>query len=114
MGPLLISLFLFCSVRATEFGAHNPIVYGNNTCYMAQAYYPKKSLEDILPPHMSIPNEETMNFFYPGAKPVDGMTPFLMSFCYGENIHDKFTKINVPNQNELMFVFPVIYNNGQG
>ena len=35
----------------------------------------------------------------------------MLSFCHGSKIHDVFTKIDVPQQEELMFVFPVMYNN---
>ena len=40
---------------------------------------------------------------------IDGMHPFMLSFCHGADIHDVFTGIDVPEQEELMFVFPVYY-----
>jgi len=47
---------------------------------------------------------------YPDTKVVEGQHPFMLSFCHGKNIHDVMTKIDVPQQEELMFVFPVMYN----
>ena len=41
---------------------------------------------------------------------IEGQHPFMLSFCHGADIHDVFTGINVPEQEELMFVFPVSYN----
>ena len=111
MVPILL---LFISAKSFELGDHDPVVYGNNTCYMATAYYPTSDLEDILPKYMSIPDADIMREKYPDMAAIEGHHPFMMSFCHGENIHDKFTKVNVPQQNELMFVFPVIYNKGDG
>mgnify|MGYP006111798073 CR=1 FL=1 len=48
---------------------------------------------------------------YPDTAIVPGHHPFMLSFCHGSKIHDIFTKIDVPEQEELMFVFPVMYNN---
>ena len=42
------------------------------------------------------------------------MHPFLLSFCHGAQIHDTITKVNVPEQEELMFVFPVTYEHDDG
>lgn len=107
----ILALCLF-SAWSTDLTAHDPIVYGNNTCYMSTAYFPTTDLEAMLPESMTIPDEATMAKYYPDAVPQAGMHPFMMSFCHGSGIHDKFTKINVPSQEELMFVFPVMYNKG--
>ena len=99
----------------TSFGdvtnPFDPVVVGNNTCYMAQGHYPIDQLESILPDKITIPNEKTMKETYPDTKLVDGKHPFMLSFCHGSKIHDVFTKIDVPQQEELMFVFPVMYDN---
>ena len=44
----------------------------------------------------------------------DPSDPFMLSFCHGSNIHDVFTEINVPEQEEIMFVFPVMYTHTDG
>ena len=84
----------------TSFGdvtnPFDPVVVGNNTCYMAQGYYPTEQLESILPNKMSIPDEQTMREAYPDTKLVEGQHPFMLSFCHGSKIHDVFTKIDVP------------------
>ena len=73
-----------------------PFVVGNNTCYMSQGFYPVDELQKILPKKMSIPDEDTMKTYYDDVAIVDGMHPFMLSFCHGEQIHDLYTKINVP------------------
>ena len=83
----------------------DPVVVGNNSCYMVQGYYPRDELEAILPAYMTIPDINIMSENYPDAKLVAGMHPFMLSFCHGSNVHDVFTHINVPQQEELMFVF---------
>jgi len=45
---------------------------------------------------MSIPDAEIMKEKYHDAPLVDGMHPFMLSFCHGKDIHDVFTKIDVP------------------
>ena len=80
---------------------------------MAQGLYPKDELMKWLPDDMAIPDDSIMEEKY-GATQVDGQHPFMLSFCHGRNIHDKFTKKNVPEQEELMFVFPVIYTGSDG
>jgi hypothetical protein len=37
-----------------------------------------------------------MKDFYPETILIDGQHPFMLSFCHGSNIHDVFTKIDVP------------------
>ena len=58
---------------------------------------------------MSIPDADIMSKYYDDVAVVDGMHPFMLSFCHGAQIHDMKTKVNVPEQEELMFVFPVMY-----
>eukprot|EP00485_Elphidium_margaritaceum_P003797 CAMPEP_0202707798 /NCGR_PEP_ID=MMETSP1385-20130828/20078_1 /ASSEMBLY_ACC=CAM_ASM_000861 /TAXON_ID=933848 /ORGANISM="Elphidium margaritaceum" /LENGTH=203 /DNA_ID=CAMNT_0049366587 /DNA_START=236 /DNA_END=847 /DNA_ORIENTATION=+ len=50
---------------------------------------------------------------YPDTEQVKGQHPFMMSFCHGANISDTLTHHPVPQQEELMFVFPVIYRHDQ-
>lgn len=101
---------------AMEFNLDNPlnpfdpIVVGNNTCYMATGYYPKDALENILPDKMTIPSDTDMKTLYPDTELVDGQHPFMLSFCHGAFVHDIITHKNVPQQEELMFVFPVMYD----
>lgn len=81
---------------------------------MAQAYFPRSLLETILPGHLSIPDDETMSRYYPETElRTDGL-PFLLSFCHGSGIHDVHTKVNVPDQQEIMCVLPVTYTHGDG
>ena len=107
---LITSLFGFDLGKVDPFA---PVVYGNNTCYMAQGYYPKEELMAILPANMTIPDDSLMEEKYKSAT-VDGKHPFMLSFCHGAGIHDKFTGLDVPEQEELMFVFPVIYTGPDG
>ena len=88
----------------------DPIVEGNNTCYMATGYYPKEELTSILPNLMTIPSDEQMSAHYPDVELKDGFLPFMLSFCHGAYVHDVYTKHNVPQQEELMFVIPVLYD----
>ncbi len=39
---------------------------------------------------------------------VAGQHPIMLSFCHGSQIHDVFTQRDVPEQEELMFIFPVM------
>merc|ERR1712039_228204 len=55
----------------------------------------------------TIPTPEQMRPY--GIKDLKGQHSMMMSFCHGYGIHDVFTNINVPSQQELMFVFPVMY-----
>ena len=91
-----------------------PIVAGHNSCCMAQAYFPRAALEAILPEHLAIPDDETMAKYYPETELVAGTHPFMLSFCHGSDIHDVYTNMNVPEQEEIMFVFPVIYTHDDG
>jgi len=50
----------------------DPIVVGNNTCYMSTGYYPKEDLTKILPDLMTIPSDEQMHGLYPDTELVDG------------------------------------------
>jgi len=88
----------------------DPIVEGNNTCYMATGYYPKDALTAILPEKMTIPSDSQMSALYPGTELKEDSHPFMLSFCHGAFVHDIYTKENVPQQEELMFVFPVLYD----
>jgi len=96
------------------FDSFAPLVVGDNTCYMVQAYFPKDDLDAMLPDHLAIPDDATMTRYYPDTKLKDDAHPFMLSFCHGSNIHDVFTKINVPEQEEIMFLFPVIYTHDDG
>ena len=92
----------------------DPIVTGHNSCYMAQAYFPRRALEAILPEHLAIPDDETMAKYYPETELHTHSHPFMLSFCHGSGIHDVYTNMNVPEQEEIMFVFPVIYTHSDG
>ena len=85
------------------------LVAGNNTCYMVQAYFPKDILQEILPDRFTIPDDDTMMVHYPDTALKVNEHPFMMSFCHGSNIHDVLTMNVVPDQEELMFLFPVMY-----
>ena len=92
---------------------HAPLLYGNNTCYQAVAYYPKDELMKILPNNMTIPEDSLMETEFE-VESVDGHHPFMMAFCHGWGIHDKFTKLNLPEQEELYPMFPVMYTGPDG
>lgn len=96
----LLNVLLSSTMFKNNFGditnPFDPVVVGNNSCYMAQGYYPNSLLEAILPELMTIPDEATMRTNYPDTKIVKDHHPFLLSFCHGSNIHDVFTKIDVP------------------
>ena len=79
-----------------ELSDFEPYVEGNNRCYMSQGFFPVETLEGILPKHFSVPDADTMNEHYSDVAVVEGMHPFLLSFCHGAEIHDMRTKINVP------------------
>ncbi|MCU0691388.1 MAG: hypothetical protein MUF54_08300 [Polyangiaceae bacterium] len=91
-----------------------PLVAGHNSCSMVQAYFPKAILTEMLPGHLSIPDDATMTAVYPGTKLEAGKHPFMLSFCHGSQIHDLITETNLPEQEELMFVFPVVYTHDDG
>ena len=90
-----------------------PVVYGNNTCYMVQGYYPKAELEAWLPANMTIPDDATMQANY-DYEPIEGQHPFMLQFCHCAHIHDKFTMKDLPEQEELMFLFPVTFTGPDG
>jgi hypothetical protein len=90
------------------------VVGDNNTCYMIQAYFPKDALNAMLPDKLTIPDDATMARYYPDTKlKVDGH-PFMINLCHSSNIHDVYTNISVPEQEEIMFLFPVIYTHDDG
>lgn len=91
-----------------------PFVVGDNTCFMALGYFPRTELTEMLPERLSIPNDAVMATHYPNTKLRDEAHPFMLSFCHGSNIHDVLTGISVPEQEEIMFVFPVMYDDGDG
>jgi hypothetical protein len=95
-------------------GEFETYVAGRNRCYMAQGYFPKRQLENLLPESMSIPDNSVIQAFYPETKLQQDTHPFMLSFCHGSGVHDVFTKINVPEQEEIMFVIPVLFKNEQG
>lgn len=74
----------------------DPIVEGNNTCYMATGYYPKDELTPILPELMTIPSDAQMSALYPDTELISGQHPFMLSFCHGAYVHDIYTKKDVP------------------
>ncbi len=109
--------FLFLLIFSLLIGCDNKyevLLEGNNDCYMIQAYFPTETLNDMLPNHLTIPDAATMQTHYPDTELKDGEHPFLASFSHGSNIHDIITKQNVPEQEEIMFLFPVIYTHDDG
>lgn len=110
-GPTIDSVALrqLYSVNAGPKPYHKPFVTGKNSCYMAQAYFPKNILQRILPHSLSVPSNHILQSFYPGTPLQENSIPFMMSFCHGREIQDVWTKKSVPVQEEIMFVFPVIY-----
>jgi hypothetical protein len=92
----------------------DPLVVGNNTCYMIHAYFPKDTLKEILPVGLTIPDDAVMSTYYPDTKLKQDAHPIMMSFCHGSEIHDVLTNQNVPEQEEIMFLFPVIYETENG
>ncbi len=87
---------------------------GNNDCYMMQAYFPKAILKEILPKDLELPKDVDMKLYYPETELKEGFHPFIASFCHGSDIHDVLTKQSVPEQEELMFLFPVVYTHDDG
>lgn len=94
--------------------AFDPMVAGNNSCFMVQAYFPKATLTAILPEQLTIPDDATMAKHYPETELNADAHPFMLSFCHGAKIHDLQTNMNVPEQEEIMFVFPVFYTHEDG
>lgn len=115
VGKMVMAMNEFLPLEVGPLGnvlnPFDPIVEGNNTCYMATGYFPKDKLEPILPHKMTLPSDALMKQFYPDTELIEGQHPFMLSFCHGAFIHDVYTKINVPQQEELMFVFPIYYDN---
>ena len=50
----------------------DPVVTGNNSCYMAQGYYPISDLQAILPDEMTIPDQDVMKANYPETTMIEG------------------------------------------
>lgn len=90
------------------------LVVGKNNCYMIQAYFPKHKLSSLLPDRLTIPRDDIMAEYYPDTELKRNEHPFMMSFCHGSDIHDVQTKRRVPDQEELMFLFPVMYEHDDG
>ena len=90
------------------------LVVGKNNCYMIQAYFPKDELSALLPRRLTIPDDDIMAEYYPKTELKKDAHPFMMSFCHGSDIHDVHTKMRVPEQEELMFLFPVMYKHRNG
>ncbi len=101
-------------VMNEEIDRFEPFVVGNNNGYLIQAYFPKHVLEEMLPNRLSIPDDAIMESYFPGTPLYDDVLPFMASFCHGSEIHDIWTNINVPEQEEMMFLFPVIYTHTNG
>ncbi len=91
-----------------------PMVTGHNSSCMAQAYFPRTALEAMLPEYLAIPDDDTMARYYPETELQADTHPFMLSFSHGSDIHDAYTNMNVPEQDEIMFVFPVIYTDDDG
>ncbi len=100
--------------QSKQFDFYNTLLVGKSASYMFQAYFPKDALNAILPDNLSIPDDTTMAKYYPDTELRADAHPFMMNFSRGSNIHDVFTKINVPEQEELMFLIPVIYTDEDG
>jgi hypothetical protein len=94
--------------------ARAPFVAGDNVCYMARGYFPRVALEGILPRQLAIPDDSVMQRHYPETGLRDDAHPFMISFCHGSGIHDLLTMRDVPEQEEIMFVFPVMYRENDG
>jgi hypothetical protein len=103
-----------CQDKNNPGAFFEPIVAGKNSCYMAQAYFSRAALESILPVNLTIPDDATMARHYAKTQFDADVHPFMLSFCHGSQIHDVYTNINVPEQEEIMFVFPVIYTHDDG
>jgi hypothetical protein len=86
---------------------------GNNDCYMMQTYFPKAVLEEMLPKDLALPKDVDMKLYYPETELKEDFHPFIASFCHGSDIHDVLTKQSVPEQEELMFLFPVVYTHDE-
>lgn len=91
-----------------------PMVTGHNNGFMTQAFFPRAALEAMLPEHLAIPDDATMARYYPGIGLDSDTHPFMLSFCHGSGIHDVYTNVSVPQQQEIMFVFPVTYTHDDG
>ncbi len=87
---------------------------GNNNCYMMQAYFPKDILAEMLPEKLTLPEDVDMKAYYPETELRNETLPFIASFCHGSEIHDILTNKSVPEQEELMFLFPVVYTHEDG
>jgi hypothetical protein len=90
-----------------------PLVAGNNRCVMAQGYFPTAALSAMLPDYLTIPDSSAMARFYPDTPLRPDSQPFLLSFCHGAAIRDLITEHVLPEQEELMFVFPVVHTSDQ-
>jgi len=89
-------------------------VFGDYRCYMVQAYFPKDALNAMLPRNFTIPDDAVMAEYYPDTELRDDAHPFMMNFCHGSNLHDVFTNINFPEQEEILPMFPVMYTHDDG
>ena len=63
----------------------NPVLVGDNECYIIRAYFPKDILNDILPGRLSIPGDDVMSQNYPGTTLKENEHPFAMFFCHGSD-----------------------------
>jgi hypothetical protein len=109
MAVLVFSLLIGCSVPL-----HPPFLEGDHKGYFLQAYFPKDVLNDILPDNLTIPDNATMAKYYPDTKLLEGAHPFIIAPSHGKNIHDLITRLSVPEQEEITFLFPVIYTHDDG
>jgi len=85
------------------------LLRGQNSCGIARGYFPKPQLDDLLPDNLSIPDAATMATYYPDTPLTADTHPFMLLFCQGTEIRDVFTNWNVPEQQELLAIFPVVY-----
>lgn len=87
-------------------------VVGDNSCYMAVVWMNETKIRFMLPDSMALIPDNIRKEIFQVEKNLqnDDTYPILLSFCHGKNIHDVLSEINVPEQEEIMIVIPVMYN----
>mmetsp|Transcript_24356 Transcript_24356/g.41684 ORF Transcript_24356/g.41684 Transcript_24356/m.41684 type:complete len:306 (+) Transcript_24356:163-1080(+) len=93
----------------------SPLVVGDNICYMAIGYMEESKMQLLLPASLTLiplnAREEMFGLKSKRTQQDDHMYPILLSFCHGKDIHDIFSEVNVPEQEEIMIVIPALYKN---
>lgn len=90
--------------------ARHDFVGGNNTCYTAVHWADKSAVQKLLPEGMTFPERsQLVDVMQDTTVDYDQVHPMILSFCNGTDIHDFITKKDVPQQEEIMFIFPVVY-----